>query len=109
MPKNRKTCEEVSKLLHLIDVMIQSPRGTAYQGKIIFKPSPKYHYCPIDVYLEVDADYFLENNLPFKRPKTTVDCDNCDSAFHQMEVIISGNTNEDWRAKTLMELTMQLY
>ena len=92
-----------------MDIAIQKSERRSYQAKLIFKPNPQYNYCPIEIFLEVDADFFLENNLPFKRPKTTVYCENCDSAFHQMAVIISGNTNEDWRARTLLELTTQLY
>lgn len=108
MPKTLKTCAELEKLLHVVDIAIQNKQGRAYQAKLIFKPCLQYHFCQIDIYLEVDADFFLENNLPFKRPKTNIYCENCDSAFHQMGVIISGNTNEDWRARTLMELTAQL-
>ena len=109
MPNTRRTCGELLKLIHVVDVAIQNTQGKAYQSKLIFKPKPQYNYCPIEIFLEVDADFFLENNLPFKRPKTLVYCENCDSAFHQMTVIISGETNEDWRARTFMELTMQLY
>jgi hypothetical protein len=100
-------CQILEKMLHSNDVVLDTGERK-YAAKIIFKPRVHFTYCEIEIYLEVEEGFFLQNARPFVRPKSKVYCENCESAIHQMKVIIAGQANQDWAALTFNKLTQQL-
>ena len=104
-------CSDLIKMQHLIGISIQSADGgERYTGVLLFEPEPRWHFFAINVFLELDRDFFSKNKMDFMRPKTIIPCENYQQAKSQMDFLMSHKKpNNSWQTELLSNLMKQLW
>jgi hypothetical protein len=100
-------CNDLENLTHVIGISLQTQKGESYEGFIYFDAEEHWHYAKINAYLEMDKKYFWNQNLKYKIPHVEIPCENCEEARRQMFHLKSGEIDEDFKAKLMMDLMLQ--
>lgn len=99
-----KECTDLDDLSHVIGIKLQTITGESFDGLIYFQAEAHWHYARINAYLEMDKNFYWHQNLKYKVPQVEIPCQNCKEARKQMFHIKSGDINEDFKAKLMMDL-----